>query len=498
MKESYVDVINIRRIVFSEIARLAYEDGNLSKLGDSTYALLPGERATYRESIFRERAVVGERLRLALGLDVRSAANMGPIEEGIDKINLDHRVYDPPLVNVIPFACEACPTKTVWVTNNCRKCLAHPCTNVCPTNAVSIGKNVAIIDQDKCIKCGKCVDACPYAAITKYERPCAASCGVNAIGSDELGRAKIFHDKCVSCGRCIQECPFGAIADKSEIYQLIKSIGSGKEVYGIIAPSFVGQFGALTSPSQVVEAIKQLGITKVVEVSLGADITTINEAKEFIEEVPEHKPYMGTSCCSSWSSMVKKFYPDQYEYISDSSSPMIYTAQYVKRNNPDALVVFIGPCISKKLEALEANVAEYVDFVITYEELMGMFIAKNIEPSEIEVEEDIQDASVTGRGYAIATGVASAVEAMIKELDPDKKIEIESANGLHDCVKLMKQAKAGKKNGCLIEGMACEGGCIGGPGTLTSLARAKRGVSKFSNEAKYKTPSENDKIQSEK
>lgn len=494
MKESYVDVIKVRRMAFAEIARLAYEDANLNKLSDSTFRLLPGEQATYRESIFRERAVIGERLRLALGLDVRSAADMGPLYDGFDEVALDHRVYQPPLVNVISFACEACPTKTVTVTNNCRNCLAHPCKSECPVNAIEIGKTAAIIDQDKCIKCGKCVNACPYSAITQYDRPCSAICGVDAIYSDDLGRAAINHDKCVSCGKCISECPFGAIADKSQIYQLIKAIKSGKEVYAIIAPSFVGQFGALTKSDQVIEAIKELGIKDVVEVSLGADMTTINEAKEFIEEVPEHRPFMGTSCCSSWSFMVRKLFPEQYKYISDSSSPMIYAAQYVKKDHPDAQVVFIGPCISKKLEALEEKVSGYVDFVITFEELMGMFIAKDIEPSEIEITENIEDASMTGRNYAIAGGVANAVKSIINEFEPDKEVKTECAQGLSDCVKMMKLAKAGKKDGYLLEGMACKGGCIGGPGTLTVMSRVKKDINQFSKQSKYTSPLENDKL----
>ncbi len=498
MKESYVDIIKIRRMIFAEVARLAYEDVDLNHLEDSTYYLLPGERAIYRENIFRERAVVGERLRMALGMDVRNAGDMGPMHEGFDKIDLNQRVYKPPLVNVISFACEACPTKTIKVTDNCRKCLAHPCKNQCPVNAITIGKTGAVIDQEKCIKCGKCMNVCPYSAIIKYDRPCAAICGVDAIESDELGRAKINHDKCVSCGRCIQECPFGAIADKSQIYQLIKAIKSGKEVYAIIAPSFVGQFGALTKPNQIIEAIKKLGIKDVVEVSLGADITTVNEAKEYLKKVPNERPFMGTSCCSTWSFMVRKLFPEEYQYISDSSSPMIYAAQYVKRNNSNAQVVFIGPCISKKLEALEEKVAGYVDFVITFEELMGMFVAKDIELSTLEVKEKIHDASTSGRNYAISGGVANAVKSAAKEIEPSREIKTECAQGLHECVKMMKLAKAGKKNGYLLEGMACDGGCIGGPGTLISLNRVRKDVAQFSKESSYKTPFNNEKLNLDK
>ena len=498
MKESYNDIIKIRRMVFADIARIAYDDVDLKKLGDETYRLIPGEKAQYRENVFRERAVIGERLRLALGLDARTAAETGPISEGIEEIDVDTRVYTPPLVSVIKIACEACPTRTVIVTDNCRKCLAHPCKNVCPKNAITIEKRGAVIDQVKCIKCGRCKNECPYHAIVEYDRPCSASCGVKAIGSDYLGRAEIDDSKCVACGNCIQECPFGAISDKSEIYQLIKTIKSGKKVYAIIAPSFAGQFGALTTPEQVFAGIRQLGIQEVIEVGLGADITTLNEANEFIETVPEKEPFMGTSCCYSWKLMVAKNFPEINDYISESSTPMVYSSHYIKKNHPDCKVVFIGPCISKKLEALQEHVKDYVDFVITFEELMGMFVAKGIEPSEIEVEGKIEQASVTGRGYAVGGGVAHAVEARIHEINPDQNVRIECAEGLADCVKLIKLAKVGLKNGMLLEGMACNYGCIGGPGTVVTAARARKSVTDFSKESPFPSPSDNKNITPEK
>jgi len=494
MKESYVDLINIRRQVFTKIAKMAYDGSDLSELEKSSFEILPGEVAIYRDSIFRERAIVDERLRLTMGLDARKPSEYHRVTDGISKVDVDETQFIEPLVNVITHACEACPTKAFFVTDNCRKCLAHPCTNVCPTNAVSIGKNRAIINQDKCIKCGKCKETCPYSAIVKYERPCADACGVNAIDSDYLGRAQINRDRCVSCGRCITYCPYGAIADKSQIYQLIKALNTNDHMYAIIAPSFLGQFGPLASPVQIFEGIKQLGFEDVIEVSLGADITTLHEAKEFLEKVPNEIPYMGTSCCNSWAIMVKKLFPDQYKYISDSSSPMVETAKHIKKKDPNAKITFIGPCISKKLEALREDVKDYVHFVITFEELMGMFVAKGIELSEIEVSKEIQDASTLGRGYAIAGGVAEAVKKTALIIDSSREINVEGVSTLHECVKLMKIAKAGKKNGYLLEGMACPGGCIAGPGTIASMNRVKKAVIEFKNQSEYKTPFDNDII----
>lgn len=494
MKESYVNLIDIRRQVFAKVAKMAYDDVELSELEKASFEILPGEVAKYRNSIFRERAILDERLRLTLGLEPRKPTEYHRVTEGVVGEELNKTQFTEPLVNVISHACEACPTKSFFVTDNCRKCLAHPCTNVCPVNAVSIGANRAIIDQDKCIKCGRCKETCPYSAIVKYDRPCAAACGVNAIESDYLGRAQIKSDKCVSCGACIVQCPYGAISDKSQIYQLVKATKSTEKVYAIIAPSFLGQFGPLASPVQIFEGIKQLGFEDVIEVSLGADITTLKEAHEFLEKVPEEIPYMGTSCCNSWTLMVQKLFPDQFEYISDSASPMVETAKYVKKKDPNAKIAFIGPCISKKLEALREEVKDYVHYVITFEELMGMFVAKGIELSEIEVSKEIQDASTLGRGYAIAGGVAEAVKKTALLIDPSREINVEGVSTLHECVKLMKVAKAGKKNGFLLEGMACAGGCIAGPGTLASFNRVRKAVVEFKNQSEFKTPFENDII----
>ena len=497
MKEIYGSIVDIRRKVFAEVARIAYNDCDVSELEDSSYRIVPGEVAKYREDIFRERAIADERVRLAMGMDVREISVYKKVTDGFDKIDIDTNAYENPLINVIKFACEACPEKTYFVTNNCRKCLAHPCTNVCPVNAISMGKDGAVIDEEKCIKCGRCKDACPFSAIVKYDRPCAAACGVNAISSDEYGRAEIDQDECVACGRCIASCPFGAIADKTQIFQLIKAIKSGKKVYGAIAPSFIGQFGAKTSPEQVLEAIRQLGFTDVIEVSVGADVTTMHEAKEYLEKVPNEMAYMGTSCCYSWSLMIKNKFPELADQVSDTGSPMRYTAQYIKKIDEDAVIAFIGPCTSKKLEALNTEIKSDVDFVITFEELMGMFVAKEIEPSEIETDEELNTASASGRGYPVAGGVAAAVKEVAEKLNPEKDIKIQGANSLSECIKMLKVAKAGKYNGYLLEGMACPGGCIAGVGTIASVNRVKGNVKKFMMDSKLNTPLDNELIKDE-
>ncbi len=492
MRGIYTPVTKIRRQVFAEVARLAYEGGDYSRIVEIPYKIIPGEVPTYRGSVFEERAIVGERLRLAIGLELYPADNPAPISRGVNESAIATKVYEPPLVNVIPFACNKCEPNSYKVTDNCRGCLAHPCVSACPVKAISMVDGRSHIDKSKCVRCGRCKEVCPYEAIVHYERPCAAACGVDAIESDELGRAKINYDKCVSCGMCLVNCPFGAIADKSQIFQLVHAIKEGDEVIACVAPAFVGQFGPLATPDQVREALRELGFAGVVEVALGADIGAVEEAKHYVEKVVSgEEPFLATSCCPAWSVMAKTRFPTIAPYVSDALTPMVATARMVKERHPNAKIVFIGPCAAKKLEASRRTVRSDVDFVITFEELMGMFVAKGIEFGDLESRGGVHDATAAGRGYSVAGGVADAISACVKEMYPDVEMKIDRAEGLKNCAKMLTLAKAGKRNGYLMEGMACPGGCIGGAGTMMPLPKAAAAVKKFQDASTRKIATEN-------
>lgn len=488
MKDVFTPITEIRRRVFAAIAKMGWECDEADypkRLEAIPFEIIPGEDAQYRDSVFKERAIIGERIRLALGLSLYPVDRPSPISAGIEKAAVPETYYEPPLVNVIPFACDACPTKTVWVTNNCRGCLAHPCKQVCPKNAISIINGKSYIDQEKCIKCGRCIDACPYTAIIKYDRPCAQACGVNAIGSDEKGRAKIDHDICVSCGLCMVNCPFGAITDKTQILQLVQALKSGEEIYAEIAPAFVGQFGPLASPEVILKAIEALGFKGVYEVAIGADLGSVEEAHHYIDKVATGEDkFLGTSCCPAWSVMAKRDFPDLAHCISGELTPMVGTARIIKKEHPDAKICFIGPCAAKKLEAMRRSVRSDVDFVITFEELMGMFAAKGIEFGDYEDVSAVEQATSAGRSYPVAGNVAKAITDNIKKLRPDLEVKTQHAMGLAECKKMLTLAKRGKLDGYLLEGMACPGGCIGGAGTLQSLRKAESAVNKFIKEAK--------------
>lgn len=491
MRGLFTPITYIRRQVFTEIAKIAWEGRDPIEVDDIPYKVIDGEVPQYRGSIFHERAVVAARTRLGLGLDRKFNAEHGRLSKTIDDAVVTHSIIKEPLVNVIPFACDACERSKHQVTDNCRRCIAHPCIIVCPVNAISMGKDRAIIDKEKCIDCGKCAKVCQYHAIIHLQRPCEVACGVNAIESDELGRAKIDYDKCVSCGMCIVNCPFGAITDKTDIFQLVLAIKGGEEVHAIIAPSFVGQFGPFATPGKIVRAAKNLGFTEIIEVALGADVAAAHEAKMFPELVPEKQPFLGTSCCPSWTLTAKKFFPELYQYISSSNTPMVETAKAIKRRSPSGKIVFIGPCISKKIEAMDEDVRPYVDFVITYEELAAIFVAANIDVAEIEEDEIVADASANGRNFAFASGVATSVKAGIQKANPGLEVPTHNANGLSECRKMLMMAKAGKFNGYLLEGMACPGGCVGGPGTMLPTDKGTKEAKDFAKKSPYEDVFEN-------
>ena len=469
---------------------MAYAGGDYSKAEDLPYVIVPGDRPLHRESVFLERAIAGERVRLAMGLSIRPVQTRTLMTEGMDAAAVAEQYYEPPLVNIIPYACHACPTNQYKVSNYCQNCLARSCEKVCPRDAISVRNNRSYIDLDKCIRCGKCAKACPYNAIVHLERPCAASCGMDAIGSDEYGRAVINQDKCVACGQCLVSCPFGAIADKGQIFQVIQSILKGDKVIAIVAPAFIGQFSGKVSPGKFVTAMKQLGFDRVVEVAIGADMCTIEEAKDFLEKVPAEQDYMATSCCPAWHSMISKLYPSEMGKISMTLTPMVFTARMMKKDFPGCKVVFVGPCAAKKLEAIRENIRSDVDFVLTFEELQGMFEAKEIDFANIPDGVVLNEGTAAGRGFAVAGGVAGAVEKLIKETNPDAEVKTARAEGLRDCRKLMLLAKAGKYNGYLLEGMACPGGCVAGAGTLLPVDLAAKVVGRYQSEAKTESPME--------
>ena len=483
MRGLKTSVVKLRHNVFKEVARVAFEE-EPERVNDAIeaipYKISPTEEPVYRENIYRERAIAAEQVRLAMGMSLRPADKPVHITAGIDQSDISDKYYEPPLMQVIPSACDKCPDNVYEVSNQCRSCVAKACVAACPRNAIKVVDGETVIDQEKCIKCGKCKKACPYDAIAHKERPCSKACGIKAISTDELGRAKIDNDKCVGCGQCMVSCPFGAIADKSQIFQLIRAIRKGDYVVAEVAPAIMGQFGEGITPAIIKGALLDIGFKEVHEVASGADVAAATEAHQYVDEVVSGKlPFLLTSCCPAWAMLAKKQFPKLIDKVSQSLTPMVATARRIKQRTPSARVVFIGPCAAKKLEASRETVRSDVDFVITFEELAGIFDAKNIDFSKYQNEHSIHEATGAGRGYAVAGGVALAIEKCVKAYYPNVEVKIEHAEGLENCKKMLLLAGLGKKDGCLIEGMGCPGGCIAGAGTNISVEKAAVEVQKF-------------------
>lgn len=424
----------------------------------------------FRCCVYKERAIIKDRAIAGLGISIEDDDEKTLLST-YAKQALEREKPDENCLTVLEAACKGCVPSRVFVTNLCQGCVARPCTNSCGFGAISIVDGKSVIDGEKCKGCMKCIKVCPYSAIVKIKVPCEDSCPVSAIAKDENGYAKINFDKCISCGKCVSACPFGAVHEKSQVIDVLKQIKSDKKVIAMLAPAIMGQLPC--TPQQLHSAIKNLGFDEVYEVAQGADSTTRHEAKDFTERMERGDEFMTTSCCAGYIQLAEKHLTEMKPFISESKTPLYYTAEIVKKEHPDCISVFFAPCTAKRKE-VQNN--PQIDYTISFEELGAWFIATKTEVSTCESTEFKNKASKEGREYPITGGVARAVS---KLLDEDMPLKVHHINGLNkDSIKdLKKFAKKGECSlGNLIEVMACEGGCIAGNGTINSLKTACKQV----------------------
>lgn len=480
------ELVKLRRKVLTEIARMTFTGELIENVSNILNTVVTEDGPRYRCCIHKERAVLQERIKLALSQpsDIQLEAAAWQAADGV--------VAEMPIVQVMPTACDQCPIDKFIVTNACRNCLAHHCINSCPKKAIMVVQNRAYIDKSRCVECGLCKKSCPYGAIIEVNRPCEGACDLKAITAGSDRRAQINYDKCVQCGGCKTACPFGAIADRSEIVQLIQALKSDRKVYAIVAPSFIGQFGAKVQAGQVVSALRQIGFHEVYEASYGADIVTIEETAEFLKSVPQERSFMTTSCCPAYVGMVEKHLPDMAGAVSSTVSPMIATGKVIKEDHPEAVTVFIGPCIAKKAETV--RYAGVIDFTLTFEELACMMVGAGINIAAIEESNYRTTASTTGNDFARAGGVVQAVIKHAEKLNAAADIKVHRAEGLSNCKMALLQMKAGKIEANFFEGMSCAGGCVGGPGVLTNPKVTGKLVENYALAAEYKTASDNGEV----
>ena len=444
------------------------------------YAMRPknSDVPNYRCCIFKERAILRDRAIAGLGFSIEDTDDSVLLSELANKAE-KREVPDEHPLTVLTTACKGCVPSRIYVTDLCQGCVARPCVNTCKFGAISIQNGKSVIDPEKCKNCGMCVQVCPYQAIQKIIVPCENACPVGAIAKDENGHAKIDFDKCISCGKCASACPFGAVHEKSQIIDVLKHVKAGKKVIAMVAPAMFGQLPC--KPQQLKEAIMELGFADVYEVAQGADVTTKTEAAEFEERLMKGAEFMTTSCCAGYNELVDKHIPDMKPFRSDTKTPMYYTAEIVKKENPDAVTVFFSPCVAKKREALENP---NVDYVLNYEEIGAWMIALGIQVAECSESEFKTQASAEGRNYCVTGGVAKAVQTLLPEEIPAHPVIIDglTKQSVRD---LKKYAKNGMcELGNLIEVMACTGGCLGGNSTVNAFKPALKQVTNYVNESK--------------
>ncbi len=464
MKKFDTKVQYIKYKVLREVARNAWADTLLENITEIPKTIITGKESTMRCCVYKERAILAERLKIAMGGD-RS---------------------NPNVIEVIDIACDECPVSGYTVTSSCRGCLSHRCFDGCRFGAISFDENyIAHIDEEKCVDCGACAKLCPYHAIISRKRPCETACKVKAIQKAKDNSAEIINEKCIACGACAYQCPFGSITDKSFILDaidIIKKSDKNKnyKVYAVVAPSISSQFQH-TSLGQVVSGIKQLGFHAIVEAALGADAVALEESQELSE-----KGFLTSSCCPAFVMYIQKNFPDFAKNISHNLSPMARIAKYIKQTDPAAKIIFIGPCTAKKMEFQLDKVNKYIDSVLTFEELQALFDSRDLDLEQLPVE-PLDNASYFGRIFARSGGLSDAVAQAIKEQNINFDLKSEKCDGIEACRAAILRSikKIGNIN--FIEGMACSGGCIGGAGCLTHGPKDKAEVDKYGKLAFEKT-----------
>ncbi|MBR6568443.1 MAG: 4Fe-4S dicluster domain-containing protein [Clostridia bacterium] len=467
MKKFDTKVQHLKYKVLREVAHQAWNDTLLQNILGIPHIIVPGKTSTMRCCVYKERAILGERVKLAMGGDREN----------------------PNVIEVIDIACDECPAAGYEVTNSCRGCLAHRCEDVCKRGAISFDHNhVAHIDKSKCVECGACAKVCPFAAIVNRKRPCQIACKVKAISINENNAAAIDNNKCIQCGACVYQCPFGAISDKSFILDVIdllkKSQNNEKyKVYAVVAPSISSQF-VYAKLGQVVSGLKELGFFTVIEAALGADMVAMSEARELSE-----KEFLTSSCCPAFVQYIKTSFPALLPHVSHNLSPMAALAKYIKETDEKSKVVFIGPCTAKKAEAQLETVSPYVDAVLTFEELQALFDSKDIDITALN-EDVLDNASYYGRIFARSGGLSDSVKQALTEQRIDFTLKPVVCDGIEACkIALLKKSK-NVLDANFIEGMACVGGCIGGAGCLTHGEKNKAQVDEYGREALEKTISD--------
>ncbi len=461
----------LRREILIRVAKAFLSGDFPNAVNQIPYEMYPKAAATYHCCIYKDRAITRSSCLAAMGILLEQEDDETlPLSRYAAKALVRERPKTP-ILTVCDIACRGCVPARYFVTNACQSCVARHCAGSCKFNAIYFEHGKAQIDPANCKNCGRCREGCPYQAITQLTVPCEKNCPVKAIHKNEEGRAEIDFDKCTSCGRCMRSCPFGAVMERSQIIDVLRLLKEGgRRLVALAAPAITGQFPA--TMGQIFSALKRIGFDEVVEVALGADKTARLEAEEFAERMARGDKFMTTSCCHAYIRMARRHAPEIQKFISATHTPMHYAAEMVKDRDPDAITVFLGPCVAKRHEGVEDPL---VDYVLTFEEVGALFVAMRIEAGSCDdlplggaIPSDL------ARGFALTGGVAEAVRGNAAE---GVEVRPVCVNGLSpQGIQRLKLYAKGNCPGNLVEVMTCEGGCVGGAGVLGEREKAARAI----------------------
>lgn len=470
----------LRRDVLRRVAQWHHAGMDPERIDRLPNEIIPQGKPKYRCCIYAEREIVKHRIIAAFGFSVEAIEDeFRPLRSYAEEAMERTSPPEMPQLTILDMACNNCVRTEYSITDACHGCLARPCVVNCPKQCISIQNRRAVIDNEKCINCGKCQKVCPYHAVIKMAIPCEEACPVGAIYRDQEGNQRIDEAKCISCGRCIRACPFGAIMDKSQMIDVLQALHSERPVVAMCAPSIIGQFD--DNWQKIVSGLKAIGFTRVVEVATGADKTCREEAVEFQHRVVEQgQKFMTTSCCPAYIEAVKKHLPELAPFVSETPTPMHMTAQAIRDTMPEAVTIFLGPCVAKRYEGLNDPA---VDYVLTFEEVGAMLAAADVDVSSLEVGPIEEAAGPEGRGFAVTGGPSGAVQTVSgKKADgQEESVKPVVVDGLSPQGIKQLRAFVTKDNcpGNLVEVIACEGGCVGGPAIFNNPRKTTAAVKQF-------------------
>nr|AIW52595.1 Fe-only hydrogenase 1 [Mastigamoeba balamuthi] len=474
------------REVHERIARLFFEGTLAEKIDAIPIEMRPKTSASYRCCLYKDRAMIRFQIMAALGFRVeREEDETRTLASYVaEALQRRRETIGGPVLTVLEEACHRCTMQQYFVTDACQGCLARPCAVGCPKKAISHVNGRAVIDTQACIKCGKCMQVCPYHAIVNVPIPCVEACPVGAITPLPDGGKHFDWGKCINCGKCQKACPFGAVMTRSFMLDVMRALQNPAEkVVALVAPAVAGHMGN-TAIWSILAGLKRAGFAEALEVSIGADTTSENEAREFEERFGEGAPpqklsFMTTSCCPAYVSCIRKHATEIEDAVSHTRSPMHYTAKLAKERWPGCTTVFIGPCTAK---IHEAQIDEYTDFALTVIETLSLLRGRGVALDNSQAPPaDYECGSFEARNYPLTAGVAGAVAAITTA-----KVVPVLIDGLN--VAAVKKLKSFAKNppaGNLVEVMACEGGCVAGQGCVAPAQMAQARVKMLLGKSKH-------------